>query len=508
MVQIKKILLLLSCGLILLSCYEDKGNYDYGIVPDGAFEEIPDKYVVLRHEYITINPVVTIQNGEDEYDYQWYLYEGNKKVEVIGNEKDLNFQMTKVGKDDYSIVFEAVSRTTGVPYLKAIKLEVVTVWLWGWYVLKTIDGKTDMDYYSIPDIMDNMEELSVHNLLQSSSGYQMEGEARRICYTNLYREPNPTWGYYEESTRLLLMSSDEMLVYNSRDGAISRYTDDIFYSVPAEKDFRKAFGTFLDIYLVNAGKLYKIKGDMYNVGRFGNCVFAPGGALDDYTLSEYVAGLNNGLIIVFNETTRSFLTMGFTEGTLRECRNNSELPQYPLSGMDYDLLFMNGHIKIGTASALMKHRTKNEYIMLELKISPRSSPKLESHLVNVTEINPGHPMLKAKSLVANSWIPYIYYSNDTEVRITDSSGQQDQFLWAASDGATITGIDFDVDHNLSSTLLIYTQKGDEYAVYIYCVDDFNDGMFVDDEPFTVLRGSGRVVDVKNTAIHPNDSNDF
>ncbi|MDL2320100.1 hypothetical protein LJC45_03090 [Alistipes sp. OttesenSCG-928-B03] len=508
MALMKKTILFLCCCAMLSACYEDKGNYDYSIVPEGVFEEIPDKYAVLRHDYVKINPVVSTINGEDEYDYEWALYDGNKMVEVIGEEKDLNYQMTKVGKDSYSIVFKAVSRTTGVPYCKALKLEIVTTWLWGWYVLKNIDGKTDLDYYTIPEVMEGLDEMFVHNLLGSSTGRQMEGEAKRICYTKSYREFDSASGHYQEATRLLLVSSDEVLVYNSSDGIVSRYTEDVFYSAPEVKNFSKAFYSFMDIYLLNDGKLYKLKGDMYNVGRFGNYVFTPGGALTDYTLSDYVAGAAMQPVIVFDEISRSFFTIGYTEREFTACRNNPELPKYQLSDMDYDLVYMRPHSVLGTASALMKHRTKKEYIMLELKLRPKSSSTPEPHLVGVREIDPAHSVTKAKAYAANFRIPYTYYASDTEVRITDRTGLTEKLLWTAPAGETITGIKFDIDHKSHYTLLIYTQNGDDYTVYIYWVDASNDGTFVGDQPEAVLRGTGQVADVKNTAISAEDGNDF
>ena len=71
-----KILFVVMFLLIITSCYEDKGNYDYKNINEVTVK-LPKKYFpnLIMGDPIVIEPEITFKNPKDTayFKYEWYL---------------------------------------------------------------------------------------------------------------------------------------------------------------------------------------------------------------------------------------------------------------------------------------------------------------------------------------------------------------------------------------------------------------------------------------------------
>ena len=80
------------CVVLMASCYEDEGNYDYHDINEVTITGVPTRQEIDRLETLTITPELEgTLYGKDESQYE-YLWELNKKV--ISTEKNLSYEVT------------------------------------------------------------------------------------------------------------------------------------------------------------------------------------------------------------------------------------------------------------------------------------------------------------------------------------------------------------------------------------------------------------------------------
>ena len=141
----KNILLLgLICCGILMSCYKDKGNYDYTVLPEVSIENLEDFYNKSQLDSIVLEPEMVTADGaydENDWTYLWRLYPGKNVMDTIGYERVLRYQFTEE-PGSYNIYFTAINKRTEVKYSKDIEINLSGVYMDGWMVLYEEDGKS------------------------------------------------------------------------------------------------------------------------------------------------------------------------------------------------------------------------------------------------------------------------------------------------------------------------------------------------------------------------------
>ncbi len=146
-------LLIALAGILICSCYEDKGNYDYN-------EDIKDVPVTLMKTYgvkkekekfsYTIVPEI---NVEDHYkknlSYEWYVNtEGaNSKGELIGTDETLTIEIDPNQEDmpyTYYIRLYVTDNLTKAVNMQPSKLEIIKPYTFSWMVLHETDGHAEI----------------------------------------------------------------------------------------------------------------------------------------------------------------------------------------------------------------------------------------------------------------------------------------------------------------------------------------------------------------------------
>lgn len=168
------------CLFGLMSCYDDdtKVATDEKMINDIVLGELEDLSAVAFSTELNIVPEV---KERPEYKYAWYIYggefsdntENGYRTVKIGEEKKLSYKVN-LKQGDYTLVFEVTDTLTGYAAIKEMKLKVSTAFSEGFYILKEISGKTELDVYN----KDNSRLMA--NVLTSIRGISLQGEPNML----------------------------------------------------------------------------------------------------------------------------------------------------------------------------------------------------------------------------------------------------------------------------------------------------------------------------------------
>lgn len=139
-------------ALLSVSCYEDKGNYDYHEINDVKIGQMADKTQYTNIDVLTIDPDISYKlNPTGSYEYEWSARslassttgETNPDI-VIGKEKKLNYPVTlPVGK--YAVTLRVTDSDNGLVWSNRFNLTVASATYKGWMVLCNENGRARLD---------------------------------------------------------------------------------------------------------------------------------------------------------------------------------------------------------------------------------------------------------------------------------------------------------------------------------------------------------------------------
>lgn len=166
----KYILIGILMVLVATSCYKDLGNYDYGNKTAIQVDSIKNLYEAYSGDTLHIVPEVT--SYSDIVSYEWSVYDSLQaqgEVTILSNEKELH-HLIVLPQGLYQLQYK-VTDVDGYSQITTSLLSVVTTYSEGFYVLKEIEGNSDLDLYPtnnspVPDIMYNMYEERIQGLPQ------------------------------------------------------------------------------------------------------------------------------------------------------------------------------------------------------------------------------------------------------------------------------------------------------------------------------------------------------
>lgn len=173
-----KYFLLATAMLTLASCFSDEGNYDYDAPLVINVEGIEKSYSVSpTGDILQINPV--IKPAGRDYDCFWTVTSASAtwgdKVDTISRSQNLEYKIN-LDMGAYKLRFNAKDRLTGVFSYTEYDLSVTTDMETGWWILKTIDGNTDIDFFS--------NEKAKPDVIMNANGQRLNGEALNVDYTS------------------------------------------------------------------------------------------------------------------------------------------------------------------------------------------------------------------------------------------------------------------------------------------------------------------------------------
>lgn len=202
---------LLISALVLTSCYEDKGNYDYVDLPQSEVRGIAETYVSNLLDVLDIDPQITVSGKDQECDCMWMCYDKNdfkKKIDTLSTDRHLSYKMN-LPLSTYQLIFAYKNKKTNVTKYVNSTLTVQSVYSSGWYVLKEKGGNTDLDLFA-----DNTKK---EDILFLSLGASVPGLPHYLGYT--------LYAYLDKEKDSFVKGNQSFVVMSDKDMRIVRIAD-------------------------------------------------------------------------------------------------------------------------------------------------------------------------------------------------------------------------------------------------------------------------------------------
>lgn len=296
--------------LLVTSCTNDTGNYDYISAEELLPIEITgmnEDATVVQGSQLQIDPQIEKMDDPSRYTYLWYTTEAQ-----IAGALPTKKELSKEPKLDVKITLDAGSYLLNLIVLdekkdiykrKQIKLEVkasnISI---GWYVLKDMNQQTDFDFVDPKGV--------VYSDVLAQAGNQLQGNAVAMSYqsSRYYHQVMSNTGVITQLTNqkvFHVLSTRDIRTFNAQNMGLFKKFDEQFYALPSQCMPQLVYsqGTDGNVFLINAGKLHSIDGMSFNIGKF--C--AP--KVGEYSLFPVLAPANfSGDMLVFDTLKHTFYT--------------------------------------------------------------------------------------------------------------------------------------------------------------------------------------------------------
>ncbi len=467
------------------SCYKDKGNYDYDEIFEITIDSLQESYhCYALIDTLRIAPEIYPQNVE--YEYWWGVYENIEgmgiapKLDTICYTCHLEYPIS-LAPGNYGLIFSAKEKTTGIAQIVDCSLTVETALSTGWYVLRTQDGVTDLDLFTATDKIENV-------IASNNNGKNLKGEACALSHISAYRAWDEGTSSYANTNTLFALSDEDMVAIRIHDGIVVRTFDELFYEVPTVAAPSDIFGGLIDIYAINAGKIYTIYNMMVNSGRFGEP------KAGSYELSSF--RVHNDMMgpLLYDKNTSSFCTADAYSNELFLFSDDGPIDSISLPSvnqMNADLLFM-GPTSNNCAYALMKKKQEDMYLMLNLNANCTSPYKNPIQTCDTLDNNLG--ILNADKWATNLSNHIIYYAQGNSIYSCNIDGgyqERQQVMLPVDENITymrhLVYNDYDNMENSFDYIAVASYDGNDYKVYLYRLQAGN----LQPDP-QILEGKGKV----------------
>jgi hypothetical protein len=413
-----------------VSCYKDKGNYDYQAVNELAFSNIDTAkgYTVALGETLSITPQVTgtqdPAGSGKSYTYEWSL-DFLGKDSVLSREKNLSTKLV-MPPGKYTLQFKVTDQQTGIRFHTRAQLLITTTIFEGYLVMNEVNGKTRLDMLSYYRTDDRFAQLTdVLSLMNST--VPVQGKPRQVfCIeTEALRVTPQTYRIYLVTETGTYKIDPETFGYNK----LNDFRYEMVGTLP---------GNFSPVHL-NGSLQYQfmpatflMEGNNVYTRTYEGIVFpyvpvnVYAGAAKPFKAFPQVAAYDDGFTL-FNMDSRTF-----TSATLGSI-NVMDIP--PGNGFPEgkDMVYMEDHPSTGLGYAVMKDPGLPNYHLLRFYPGYGFADYFEP--VNAVDFD------KATHFAASPELGYLFYSVGGKLYEYDPFLQQ-SFLMLDKGNAEITYIAF------------------------------------------------------------------
>jgi hypothetical protein len=474
---------ILAAGLLslLAACNKDDSTGATRPIPAVTVSGLKDTINVFTHkDFLKVTPVV---QNEGNFDYYWTLFSANftpgqglVKADTVARTKDLNYEVLQ-DPGPYLLVFNVRDRQTNVTKQFSITVNITTLTMNGWYLVKDNGGKTDMDFIHSTGRIDNW-------IANFNNGKSLDGNAVRAMFAPGFKT-SPTSPTLFNT--LAVVSTNDVAVYRIDNGAMVMNFDNMFFTKPAIRKPQGLFQPITNSYLgfINDGKgYYLVKGTLFSTlpVNYNNLVYS--------NLSPMTASV--AMDLGWNQTTKSIF--GFNTSYYSELKAANGGNR--LQNMKADLQWMTGY-------------TGNRSIAMMLFRNPQDTGylfKLDAHygqlngsgtLILATDtVKPQHSLMSASVIAGNYDIDLIYYAVGDKIYMTDVASLQENLQFSLPAGETVTcmqHIKYPQPLTTAPTTVNYiaiaTYKAGHYKVYLHAISGTGT---ISSLPQANFEGDGRV----------------
>lgn len=160
----------LLIALLMLSCYDDKGNYNYKDLPEFNIDslEVYD-YVRMQDEILQLAPVVKYAGNESDLSFLWTIRLENPKydedirgyhpVDTLSEEKSLNYTVN-LPVNQYVIDFTIYNKVLDTKQFMSFNLDVQSAYSKGWMLLVEREDGSDIDFIKTSKFFSDIDAAS------------------------------------------------------------------------------------------------------------------------------------------------------------------------------------------------------------------------------------------------------------------------------------------------------------------------------------------------------------
>lgn len=481
--------------LLLVACYEDKGNYDY-LTGD---EVLPVKINGLEDSYenlkvldsLKLVPDITGMDDESNYWFTWYLnssgmsYKNTRDTVALTRDLDVAFDCEA---GEYTLIYEIRDKQTNLYVSKKMNVVFSSDFAHGWFVLKDQNGETDVDFVQPDSTVRN-------NVISRINGRKLPGEGVKILYqagnnyTHEVVQPDGT----VKSTRMPVfhvLSSKGLNVLEANGMTLLKDFEEFFFESPAVCAPQNiTLAGSRDLAFLNGGQLYQLYGLGRNVGKVGL-------ALGDYQLEGGMVTSRNYGVMVFDAGSSSFLYSGSHTSTVMKKFNPSGSGK-TVNGLGVDLIALlprnaPSMTSAQTAYALMQKKGAEEYYLADIAFNGAAYPFAsfdtlpDAYEVAKAEVFGTHPTSRCIYFASGSELKAHVVSSDNTLPVEVREMSLKEFP-----GETISYI----AHVKSASakdkfehLVVLTNNGEGWKLYRFALKGST--FEIEPEPVVVYKGQG------------------
>lgn len=451
--------------LLAVACNKDDST-GAGPVVTLNVTGLKDTFNVYTHQdTLKVTPTVENENG---FDYYWTLFSTNfaavnglglVKPDTIGRAKDLNYEVLK-DPGAYILVFNAKDKSTGVVRQVNMTVNITTLTLNGWYIVKDNGGKTDMDFFYKGGRINNW-------IANYNGGKSQDGSAIQAIYVPQFKTTLTTQNTY---SAIMVLSQNDAAVYRVDNGAMVMNFDNMFFTKPAVRKPQAVFQPIStqSLGFINDGKYYSMtKGTL-----FADAPSSVNG-ISYNSLSPFTA--NVALDLGWDAGRKSIF--GYIPAGFQELKVTSTNLANRLVNVNGNLQWMTGYTG-GRSVAMMLFRNPQDTGYL-YKINGSYGPigtGSGTLVMNADTLKPEHGLMNASVICGNYDVDLIYYVTNGKVYMMDvaSGTESEQFTLPA--GETVTAMQHikfpepvgtPVPPTTLSVIAIATYNAGRYKVYLH-----------------------------------------
>lgn len=496
---------LLSCALLLASCFSDDSTGFDNEVSDISVSGIDEEYTKTAYigERLEISPVVEAGYGDAQMDYQWMLLDGKTgsvtsvgdtiQPAIISTEKNLSYEVN-LSPGTYQLRFVARAKTNDYTSITLAKLNVETEFSSGFYIMKeTADGNTELD------LLASGGKLAT-DLLQKTQGSSLSGKPYSMWINYGHYYVNPESDEMESTNSVTVITEDGgMKMMRSSDLGVIFDRSSLLFEEMEQKE--KPYAFFLQMmygltYMSSSGLRYT--NDEYSMAGTSPCSGKMGLPLDGVGGgSKHVIHSipNFGGLLVWDEQSRSLNAINYNF-------MQSPLTYMNMTGEDVTQNLAN-HECLSCGMNVVNGVETDNFILQDNATGRRYVYLCDgNYLTDRLEVPANSRMAKATAFATNGQTArYIYFTTGdklygynfanadfSEVEMPlRGIGQGETIAYVANQFVAQSGSS-NFDH-----LIVGTQKGNEYKLYFY---DMIGGV-PDGDPVRTVQGTGKVRAVRS-----------
>lgn len=162
----------------LVSCYEDKGNYDYREMNDIEVSVSTENTSYLLGDEVISKPELTFALGHESEDlaYEW-TYDGHP----IAYTRDLNWVADTIAQNK-ELRLAVLDKSTGVTYFGSTTISISSAYKGdGWIVLSEKDGKSMLTFMRRATENGALKPVVTRDIYRMINGEELGGKPLSVC---------------------------------------------------------------------------------------------------------------------------------------------------------------------------------------------------------------------------------------------------------------------------------------------------------------------------------------